>query len=212
MKSTIQINKKWWNIWPTLTRNQILLSIIMLLNEVEDYEKYIFKVYRFKFSKSNNKKIFFKDYIIIKEISKDIHNFNIINDDINVKDYVNLGGYTSLKMSSFDKLIDSKLNKEQTLVFLWIIDLYSDKRRDNKIRYFNFKISDVLRKIFITYNNPRLKRKLFLQTLELLKSWSYNNVDILIKDFKVSGLLLDLFLDSKSHDYHPRKRPHFKKY
>lgn len=212
MKNTIQINKKWWAIWPTLTRNQILLSIILLMKENEEY--YIQYVYgKFKDINSIRGQAFSNDYDVIKELLVNTFNFNELHKGISNEDIIKYGGYNTVKITSLNKIFQHRLSKEELLIFLWLIDVYADKRKINKERYFKYKISDILKTIFAHYNNPRLKRKLFIETLYSFKTWTYENNDVFIKDYSINGHNLELWLDPKTRDYIPKKyRKYNKKY
>lgn len=191
----ILINKKWLDVYHTLTRNQILLSIILTLNK--NTGKYLRMLYR-----SYGDKRLLDDLEALKPYN--YYNFN--NDNNLTKEEIKeYGGYFKIKHESFYLLMNSSPTKQELLVFLWIESLYVIEQK----REYTFKLGKVLKEVFKHYKNPSNQRDQFINALQKFKDWKYECSDVLIRDYKIDEGYLTLILDTKTRKRNPYKQ--FKK-
>lgn len=192
-KNRIQVNLNWKNVFPLLTRNQIILCIALLMDI--DTQYFIKQIY--PYGKTPR---FYKDYNKIKS-------FNIKN--INVKEKLSMEDiepYFSIKKETLYLMFKDKIpTKQELLILFWVECLYL--KRNDKDRDLLFKISDVIKEIFKDYKNPSNERQTFINTIQMFKDLKYKNEDdCLIKMYTITNGKIKITLDFKK-----RKKNWYKK-
>lgn len=177
MKKYIKISTKFNDKWNNLSRNQILLVLVNFANEKELSLYFVNKYY------------YYNKYRLEKD-KNNIIEYSDIFDEMRNYDGTSKLEYNKIKYSTLKLIIDEGLNKKELLIILYFIDLY----RNNFNRTYNLHISRTLNKIF-KEENVRQNKKIFLDTLEKLKNWKYNDGSKFIKDYKINDKYVQIFLD-----------------
>jgi len=189
MKRLIQVNKLWWDIWPELTRNQIILAILKIIDDKTLRVRIKDLVYSRK-DRLQTDLDKLDEYEII-DVNKPI-----LGAERKVANtIVKVGGYYSIKVTSFENLFDKGNipSKQELLIFLWLCKIYNDKHMRNH----TFRIIDVLNELFSKYPKPSKFRKVFEKTIKNFYLFKYANEDVFIKNYEIKNGRIFLELDEK---------------
>jgi hypothetical protein len=120
---------------------------------------------------------------------------------INKKDKIklkeNIISYYKMKIITFDKIINDKtITKSELLIILYILSLYKITYQ----RIWTLNLNNMLNQIFKS-NNIRQYKITFINTLEKLKDWKYDDGSLFICSYDISGKNIILNLDKTKKNY-----------
>ena len=195
----IQLNKKWWTIWPELSRNQILLAITlhMRVKEPDIYNECVQKIYGTKKNRRDD------DSDVVIPFYNKWDDFNHHIEATRIKDWKkqnmftaatinDAGGYYKLKTETFLKMLN--MNKNELLVVLWFLKTYNVEDQ----RIWSKKIHKILKEIF-RISNPSKNRQLFLNTLDKINGWEYCDDSYFLGSYRIQNAKITFNLDIKKH-------------
>ena len=159
--------------WPKLSRNQILMCLVLFYSDTELLNNFKKKYY------GKSKLRYLKDIKRIKEYGVYLNEMVYYNDNAELK-----RTYMKLKISTLKLILDNNMKKQELLVMLYLLWKYQFTYR----REFTIGVKELLKEVFNyeRHNITPYKRVLF-KTLDLLKSWVYEDGAVFVKGYTIIG-------------------------
>lgn len=172
-KRYIKIHPKMITEWPKLSRNQILMCLVLFYSDTELLNNFKKKYY------GKSKLRYLKDIKRIKEYGVYLNEMVYYNDNAELK-----RTYMKLKISTLKLILDNNMKKQELLVMLYLLWKYQFTYR----REFTIGVKELLKEVFNyeRHNITPYKRVLF-KTLDLLKSWVYEDGAVFVKGYTIIG-------------------------
>ena len=172
-KRYIKIHPKMITEWSKLSRNQILICLVLFYSDTELLNNFKKKYY------GKSKSRYLKDVKRIKEYGVYLNEMVYYNDNAELK-----RTYMKLKISTLKLILDNNMKKQELLVMLYLLWKYQFTYR----REFTIGVKELLKEVFNyeRHNITPYKRVLF-KTLDLLKSWVYEDGAVFVKDYTIIG-------------------------
>jgi len=190
MKKYIKIHSNLLTEFRNLTYKQIILLLILCKND-ENEADIIKTLYPNSYCRLKKDSIKINSYLkYIKEL-RDIERHIDIKQLKKNKDLI--PRYIKMKYSTFDHIInDKRITKTNVLIIINLLELY----QITYIRKHHININTFLNKTFNKSFSFRYK-EFFIETLEILKSWKYEDGSVFIKDYIIDGKNIDILFDEK---------------
>lgn len=174
-----------------LTYKQLILLLLLCKND--DSEEYIKKHYYKKNLKLYNDDL--KKMVPYVEYIKQIRDVeNPINKKQLKQNKELLPRYYKMKYETFEYIVnDKRITKINLLIILSFIKMYQNTFvREHTVNINQFLFTTLGKKFTFRY------KEFLIETLEILKNWSYEDGSVFIKSYKIDGKKLTLEFDKKT--------------